>query len=423
MASTHSVIRWMVDRVQATVVAVRRIPLLRNENCLQYAVCLRAALDRVTAPMLVTDARSSVTYANPAAKEMCAAHRDSLRSVWPEFTGDDITGVCLDLPAEVTGTSLRAFTGDGGRQFRLQTTVIFDPGKNCIGNVLEWSVPAVTAEGGLEGENKLHDDAQLIRQSAKTISESSERLTGMSRQLLAHAEATAGEAEEIAAASDEVSGSVSIMEAGGTKMMTSIREIAESSVESARVAQSAVAMAEGASQTISKLSASSREIGKVVDVIASVGRQTNLLALNATIESAHAGKAGRGFAVVAKEVLQLSKETAGATSEVRDRIAAIQADSHGVVLAMGEIQAVVIQMSDLAKSIAARMEEQTATTNQMGRNVKGASRGAADIASHITSVAIAAQSTTEDANQTLQAALDLGNLASQIEALAARIVL
>jgi methyl-accepting chemotaxis protein len=72
-------------------------------------------------------------------------------------------------------------------------------------------------------------------------------------------------------------------------------------------------------------------------VITSIAQQTNLLALNATIEAARAGESGKGFAVVANEMKELAKQTAKATQDISQRVAAIQADAKGAVEAISTI--------------------------------------------------------------------------------------
>ena len=60
-----------------------------------------------------------------------------------------------------------------------------------------------------------------------------------------------------------------------------------------------------------------KEITGITDTISAITKQTNLLSLNASIEAARAGEAGRGFAVVAQEVSELSRQSSGATENIR----------------------------------------------------------------------------------------------------------
>jgi len=105
-----------------------------------------------------------------------------------------------------------------------------------------------------------------------------------------------------------------------------------------------------------------------------IAQQTNLLALNATIEAARAGEAGKGFAVVANEVKELAKQTAKSSGDIGRKIAAIQSDTKGAVEAIGTIAGVIHQINDISGTIATAVEEQSATTNEMKRNVDEAAR-------------------------------------------------
>ena len=250
--------------------------------------------------------------------------------------------------------------------------------------------------------------------SADAVAASSEELSASSEQIAAGAEETSVQAGVVASAADEVSRNVSTVAAGAEQMGASIREIAHSANEAARVASQAVSVVESTNETVARLGVSSQEIGNVVKVITSIAEQTNLLALNATIEAARAGEAGKGFAVVANEVKELAQETARATEDIARRVEAIQADTGGAVGAIGEISTIITSINDYQLTIASAVEEQTATTNEMGRNVAEASTGSGEIATNIAGVAGAAQSTTRAVHQTRAAVDELARMACQL---------
>jgi methyl-accepting chemotaxis protein len=138
---------------------------------------------------------------------------------------------------------------------------------------------------------------------------------------------------------------------------------------------------------------------------------------NATIEAARASEAGKGFAVVANEVKELAKETAKATEDISQKIAAIQTDTKSAVTAIKEISTVINQINDISSTIASAVEEQTATTNELARNVGEVARGSGEISDNITAVAQTARSTTEGATNTQLAAQDLARMAGELHAL------
>ncbi|MGN6507567.1 MAG: methyl-accepting chemotaxis protein [Tepidisphaeraceae bacterium] len=263
----------------------------------------------------------------------------------------------------------------------------------------------------------LRGSVSSIADNATSLASSSEELTAVSQQMSANAEETSAQAGVVSAAAEQVSKNVQTVATSAEQMSASIKEISKNAAEAAKVATGAVHVAESTNATIAKLGESSQEIGNVIKLITSIAQQTNLLALNATIEAARAGEAGKGFAVVANEVKELAKETTKATEDISQKIAAIQGDTQGAVAAIQEISSVINQINDISNTIASAVEEQTATTNEMNRNIAEAAKGSTEIAQNITGVAQAAQSTSGGATQTQSASGELSKMAAELQQL------
>jgi methyl-accepting chemotaxis protein len=214
----------------------------------------------------------------------------------------------------------------------------------------------------------------------------------------------------VAAASEEVSTTIATVAAAVEEFAASIMEIAMNATDAARVADEASMMAQVVNDNIARLDTSSAEIGNVVSMITTIAEQTNLLALNATIEAARAGEAGKGFAVVAHEVKELASSTTKATDDISRRISTIQDDAHQAITSMGDIIGIIDRINASQAAIAAAVEEQSVTTNEIGRNITEVASGAADIAYSITGAAAAAQEAAHGAGQTQESAEHLASV-------------
>jgi methyl-accepting chemotaxis protein len=264
---------------------------------------------------------------------------------------------------------------------------------------------------------KLRGMIESISENAEHVATASEELSATSHQITANSEETSAQARVVSQAGEHINHNLQTIATGAEEMTATVNEIAKNAQEAARVATEAVATAEATNETVAKLGASSAEIGKVIEVITSIAQQTNLLALNATIEAARAGEAGKGFAVVANEVKELAKQTAKATEEIGHKITAIQSNTNGAVEAINSIHAVIDKISHISGVIATAVEEQSATTNEMSRNVGEAAKGAGEISQNIAGVAEAAQSTSNSVAESQKATEHLAEMSHQLRQL------
>ena len=268
---------------------------------------------------------------------------------------------------------------------------------------------ALEAERAAEVEARLAREAQLRDLVARFRSGVGDVISGLdaaarqmgetAESLSSVAEQTRGRTSTAAGASTQASSNVQTVASAAEQLSASIGEISGQLSRATDIVARVTARATRTSDEVAVLAGAARRIGEVVDMIQDIAEQTNLLALNATIEAARAGDSGRGFAVVASEVKALASQTARATKEISQQIAGIQSSTEGTVEAISEISKTMTEVNAITASIAAAVEQQSYSTQEISRNVQEAATGAEEAARNVEGIAAAAETTAQGATR------------------------
>ncbi|WP_198376533.1 methyl-accepting chemotaxis protein [Neoroseomonas rubea] len=248
----------------------------------------------------------------------------------------------------------------------------------------------------------------------RAVSAAATELSATASAMTETAEDGTRQATAVASAAEQASANVQTVAASAEELATSIAEVARQVRETASITNRAADAARDTDGTVRSLAEAANKIGDVVRLISDIAGQTNLLALNATIEAARAGDAGKGFAVVASEVKNLANQTALATEEIGQQIAAMQMETTRTVESIAGIGRTIEELNATTAQVAAASEQQAAATQEIGRAVAEAAQGTQEASRSAVGVKQGAER-TGGAAQELKGAS--GELAQQSERL------
>lgn len=262
-------------------------------------------------------------------------------------------------------------------------------------------------QGQMLPQNLLFNFSQQINEQLSSIQGITESIKYTAKGMSELIVDTSGGMKSVSSVAKESSLNVQTVASAAEQLSASIAEISRQVAHSAEVARNASTAAEETDAHVTGLASAASKINDVVQLIQDIANQTHLLALNATIEAARAGEAGKGFAVVASEVKNLANQTAKATDDISDQIEQIQRATEKTVTSIQSIGGIIHEVNETATAIAAAIEEQTAATHEIARNVQQVWQGAQQVTDKITDV-------TGKATETDKKSAEMGEAADQL---------
>lgn len=268
----------------------------------------------------------------------------------------------------------------------------------------------------------LATEADNSRSASNTLNTQAEEQSLSMEQIHSAMEGVAESVTELATNATELAQSVGDMTEQGSATNQTMNELVEKAKKGQQDMDKVQANMENISKSMTEMSEvvkkvddATQQINSIIDMINSISSQTNLLSLNASIEAARAGEAGRGFAVVADEIGGLAAESAKATTEIAEIITEVTkqindlsersatsvteiAESSASVSETGETFADIFsalneagetvrdmidkmqKVNDIATSVAAIAEEQSASTEEVTATVDTAASSAQSVA-------------------------------------------
>lgn len=306
---------------------------------------------------------------------------------------------CSDFAVEISRGNYSAVCSiENGGEVQVIAGILKDLGVKLEAEEKNYKQVNIEQQGLHEGikanASELHETVAGLSRAAADLTKKSESIAKESNTV---ADATENMGVNIASVSEAAAylqknmDSITIMT---DEMTSTIGEITKNSEAARRITMEAKACVNKAFEKIDILGKASEEITSVIDTIVEIAEQTKLLALNATIEAARAGESGKGFAVVAGEVKDLAAQTNKATLDIKHKIEAMSSSTQSTIIEIKKINDVTHNMTNIVETIAAAVQEQSVSSNNIADNISGAALQTQEVSSNVVQTAAAASQIT-----------------------------
>ncbi len=158
-------------------------------------------------------------------------------------------------------------------------------------------------------------------------------------------------------------------------------------------------------RVVMQVGESTEKINGIIEMIDEISMQTNLLSLNASIEAARAGEAGKGFAVVAGEIAKLAQDSTDSTGKIAEILADITNQINTLSKKSEENVNAISNSTEAVNTAGSTFAEIYNELNQTGDTMKSMIKmmgGVDEIATSVAAISEEQSASTEEINATVE---------------------
>ncbi|NJL53458.1 MAG: HAMP domain-containing protein [Hydrococcus sp. SU_1_0] len=291
----------------------------------------------------------------------------------------------------------------------MEISTVADLFNAIIGNLQDIAIEAKQSTG-LVGSSLKANESEIRMLAEQAIAETKEaRETLISvQQMSLSIQAVAANASQAEKITDDTYNTIVSSTANMDSTVTSILQLRTTVGETAK--------------KMKRLGESSQKISQVVSFIEEIALKTNVLAINASVEAGRAGEYGQGFTIVAEQVGALAEQSAAATKEIANIVAAIQAETQEVNQAMESGTTQVVETTRLVESTKQSLSlvlEKSQEVNQLMGSISQSTVSQASTSQTITNlmqkIAELSASTSESSSKVAQSIVETAAVAQKLE--------